>query len=87
MRGTFTPIRRASVAVAVAAFAAVVPVAASAGPGHDFPEQPGTNLTQACQVILSNPDRALNFLTGEQHMSNQAAAILIAQYLDACLGG
>jgi hypothetical protein len=85
MKGTFTP-RRASVAAAVCVLASILPVAASAGPGHDFPEQPGTKLTQACQAILTNPDRALNFLTGEQHMSEQAAAIVIAQYFDACLG-
>ncbi len=78
--------------VAASTAAALVPMAAgpasaSSGPGTNFPEQPGDNLAQACESILTNPDRALNFLTGEQHLSDQAAAILIAQYTDACLGG
>lgn len=53
--------------------------------GADFPEQPGDRLAQGCLSIATNPDRALNFLTGEQHMSDVGAAILIAQYVDACM--
>jgi len=63
------------------------PAFAGSGPGTNFPEQPGSNLQQACESILYNPDRALNFITGEQHMSEHAEGIVIAMYVDACLGG
>lgn len=83
-------VRRCVVGVTmIAALVSMVAGAANAGsgPGENFPERPGDHLAKACEVILTNPDRALNFITGEQHMSAQAAAILIAQYTDACLGG
>jgi len=72
-----------------AALVVFAPGAAFAGSGLEtnFPEQPGSNMAQACESILSNPDRALNFITGEQHMSQQAEAILVPMYVDACLGG
>jgi hypothetical protein len=58
---------------------------ANAAPGENFPEQPGDALAQGCLSIATNPDRALNFVTGEQHMSDTAAGIVIQQYVDACL--
>jgi hypothetical protein len=79
--------RRSFLPTAAAALAVALAGPAYASPGDNFPEQPGTHLAQGCESILTNPDRALNFLTGEQHMSERAAAILIAQYIDACLGG
>lgn len=60
---------------------------ASSGPGTNFPEQPGSHIEQARESILYNPDRALNFITGEQHLSEQAEAIIVPMYVDACLGG
>jgi hypothetical protein len=79
-------LRRLAVAATASAWLALSGAGpASADPGVNFPEQPGDRLAQGCLSIATNPDRALNFVTGEQHMSNTAAAILIAQYADACL--
>jgi hypothetical protein len=58
-----------------------------------FPEQPGDNVKQGCESLLTNPDRALHtvltpggIVIDVQHMSNQAASILLAQLFDACFG-
>lgn len=44
-------------------------------------------LTRPIDSILNNPDRALNFITGEQHTSDRAAEIVTPMYVDACIGG
>jgi hypothetical protein len=78
-----------SMLAAAAALALAVPNAAAA-----FPEQPGDNLARGCQAILTNPDRALHtaltpggIVIDEQHMSAQAASILLPMLADACFGG
>lgn len=89
MRPIHTAVGRSRLVVTVAALIVTVfaSTANASGPGANFPEQPGPNVAQACESILTNPDRALNFLTGEQHMSAVAAGIVVQQYIDACLGG
>lgn len=87
MTGTRSLRRRAVVGMVTAWLTLSGASAALADPGENFPEQPGTHLAQGCEAIATSPDRALNFITGEQHMADTAAAILIPQYADACLGG
>ena len=75
--------------VVIASALALVAVPAASA----FPEQPGDSVSRGCQAILTNPDRALHtvvtpggIVIDEQHMSAQAASILLPQLADACFG-
>jgi hypothetical protein len=60
----------------------VAPAYADAGsPGSTFPEQPGTNVANACNSVLSNPARDLS------HDSSTAHAIILGLIGAACFGG
>jgi hypothetical protein len=93
MRQSVT-IRRFILGVLAAGLIAFAAPAAYAGPGQNFPEQPGDNVAAGCQAVLTNPDRAIHtvltpegWVVDEQHASDQAASILLQMLADACFGG
>jgi hypothetical protein len=74
--------KRISAALAVAAIAvAAGPAAADPGaPGSTFPEQPGGNVQNACQALVTNPAQ------GVANRAPVANAIGLSLFADACFG-
>ena len=69
---------------ATAALIAAAAVPASAAPGS-FPEQPGTNVQNACGAVNGNPGTGIGGRV-EQVISPTAGAIVGALLADACGG-
>jgi hypothetical protein len=79
--------RRFLIALVAAALIGVAPTFADAGtPGTTFPEQPGSNVQNACAAVTSNPGTGFGGSAG-QNMSATAGAITGALLADACFGG
>jgi len=57
----------------------------SGSPGSTFPEQPGTNVANACNSVLSNPGTGTG--GAASHDSATAASITGGLIVDACFGG
>ena len=68
--------------VSVAAVAAAAVLTAPAGAGNtDFPEQPGSNVANACVAVSTNPGA---FPVANQHSSPVAQANVLPRFADAC---
>jgi hypothetical protein len=65
---------------------AMAGAAVAGAPGTNFPEQPGSNIANACGTVLSNPGTGAGGAAGA-HESLTAAGITGGLVVDACFGG